>query len=152
MAKAHFVNKARKDNPAVQKGESYWWWKFRFGSKRYSATKPTRGQLTQSYFYQTLYGIQDDITAMDDPTQLEDIMAAIEELRDECECSFDNMPGQLQDTSDSGIMLEQRIYELGNWHSELDGIDTDPGDLDGADLEEWLEEVLNEIQACEINV
>jgi len=30
MARAHFVKKARKDNPVALKGESYWWWELRF--------------------------------------------------------------------------------------------------------------------------
>jgi len=50
MARANFVKKARKDNSVVKKGESYYWWKFAYGSKQYSKEAPSRSQLTQSGF------------------------------------------------------------------------------------------------------
>lgn len=61
MARAHFVKKARKDNPAVKAGESYYWWKFRRGPKRYSKERPRPSQLTQSEFYGQVYGLQEDM-------------------------------------------------------------------------------------------
>ena len=38
MPRVHHVKSARKDNPVAKKGESYYWWKFRYGGKRYSKT------------------------------------------------------------------------------------------------------------------
>lgn len=65
MTKAHFVKKAAKDNPAVKKGEPYWWWKFmvggRGGPKHYSATRPRPSQLTQSEFLSAIYSQQEDL-------------------------------------------------------------------------------------------
>jgi hypothetical protein len=53
MARAHFVKKARKAIPGtdIKKGDSYYWWKFRFGGKRTSKTAPKASQLTQSEFW-----------------------------------------------------------------------------------------------------
>lgn len=48
MPRVHFVKKARKDNPAVKAGESYYWWKFRYGGKQFSKKRPRPSQLTQS--------------------------------------------------------------------------------------------------------
>ena len=152
MAQAHFVKKARKDNPAVKAGESYWWWQFAYGKKVYSKTKPTRSQLTGSFFLSELYAIQDEIVVMTDPTDLPDLMERIETLRYECEGSLENMPEHLQETSDSGILLQERIDALEAWYDELDGIDTeyDPdGDIDQV---EWLDDTLSEIQNCEVMV
>ncbi len=150
MARAHFVKKARKDNPAVKAGESYWWWQFAYRDRQYSKTQPKQSQLTQSSFLSELYSIQGDIELIVNPENLPEIMDRIDELRDECENSLENMPEQLQETSDSGIMLDERITALGDWHTELDGIDIDPGDLKDEDLTEWLEETLDEIKGCSV--
>lgn len=48
MPKVHFVKRARKDNPAVKAGESYYWWKNRHGPKRYSVEYPRPSQLVSS--------------------------------------------------------------------------------------------------------
>ena len=42
MPRVNFVKKARKDNPVVSKGESYYWWKYYFVPKMYSKSKPPR--------------------------------------------------------------------------------------------------------------
>ncbi len=133
MARAHFVKSARKSYKAhgIKKGESYWWWKFNRQPKQYSKTEPTRSQLTQSGFLQTLYGIEDDIAAFDvdskerfdDEKQM--ILSSIEELKDECQSSLDAMPEHLQDTSDSGILLSERISGLEDWYNEIDQIECD---------------------------
>lgn len=140
MARAHFVKKARKDNPAVLKGESYYWWKFRYGPKHYSKTRPTASQLTNSPFLSTLYALQDAIAVLEDPEELESILDEISELRDECEGSLDNMPDHLRDTSDSGVILQERIDALDGWHQELEIID----------IEE--ENALEQIKSCECNL
>lgn len=66
MARATFVKKARKDIPGtdIKAGESYYWWKFRFGGKHYSKTPPRRSQLTQSDFLGQLYAIEDEIQGL----------------------------------------------------------------------------------------
>ena len=54
MARVIHVQKARKDNPAVKKGQPYYHWSFRFGGKHYSATYPRPSQLTQSKMSEVL--------------------------------------------------------------------------------------------------
>ncbi len=51
MPRVTHVKKARKDNPVCKAGESYYWWKFRYGGKRYSLTRPRPSQLTQSAYF-----------------------------------------------------------------------------------------------------
>lgn len=148
MARAHFVKAARQDNPVVKKGESYWWWKFAYGAKQYSKDKPSRSQLTRSYFLGELYNIQDSIEAMTEP-ETEDIVVAINELREQCEDSLENMPEHLRETSQSGETLQERIDALEAWVNELEAIDVDPEELEGAEYEEWKAEVLEEIKACD---
>lgn len=48
MPRVHFVAKARKENSAAKVGEPYYWWKFRYGGRRVSKTRPRASQLTQS--------------------------------------------------------------------------------------------------------
>lgn len=131
MAQAHFVKKARKDNSAVKKGESYYWWAHmvggRGGPKHYSAEKPTRSQLTQSAFKSTLYAIQDGANAQTpDCEELEDARDGLKDeldgLKDETEGSLENMPDGLKE-GDSGQTLQTRIDSLESAIDELDGVD-----------------------------
>jgi gas vesicle protein len=132
MARVHTVNKARKDvkGTDIKKGDSYYWWKFRFGGKQCSKTYPKRWQLTQSDFLSELYQIEDEISeytceSVDELKEfLEEKIQRIEEMRDECQEKIDNMPEQLQ-TSGSGETLQERIDNLESWIDELNAIDID---------------------------
>lgn len=61
MPRVHHVKKARKDNPVAKKGESYYWWKNRYGPKRYSKTYPRQSQLTSSDKLARIYEAVEDI-------------------------------------------------------------------------------------------
>lgn len=136
MARATFVKQAQRDYTAdetgipggIKKGQSYYWWKFRYGGKRFSLTAPRPAQLTQSAFYGTLYDIQDTVAGYEADDSLAsnvpDLISQLEELRDECQSSLDNMPEGLQQGS-TGELLQERIYGLDNAISELEGIDLD---------------------------
>lgn len=130
MPRVHFVKKARKDvpNSDIKAGESYYWWKFRFGGKRVSRTRPKASQLTQSSFLSTLYDIQDLLASppQDDslPDFRDDIVSQLEDLKGECEDSLSNMPDSLQ-YSPTGELLQERIDALESAISELEGIELD---------------------------
>jgi len=157
MATVTFVKKARKDYPeeGIKKGESYYWWKFRFGSKNYSKTQPRPSQLTQSDFLSQIYGIDEriaDMTIEDDfESEIEDIKSELETLQSECEERRDNMPEQLQD-SETGELLQGRYDSVDEMISELDGIDVEvdeesiKSDLEkeGDESEEEFEEKVNQ--------
>lgn len=146
MPRVHFVEKARKDNPVAKKGESYYWWQFRFGGKRYSKTRPKPSQLTQSDFLSQAYEIQERIAEMspldfedigDIECLIEEIVGDIENLGSEQEDKLSNMPDQLQD-SDTGQLLQERIEAMENWASELQEV---VGRIDELTIEEMIEEL-----------
>lgn len=174
MPRVQTVKKARKDYPeyGIKKGETYYWWKFNFGPTMKSKTYPKPSQLTQSPFLQQLYDIQDRVNGLEDPDDLESIISDIESLKEECEENLSNMPEQLQENSDAGQTLQERIDALDEWISELQNIETPTdeelreeavehlqgekynSELDRADAIEELmngrkEEILNEIRSCE---
>ena len=127
MPRVTHVKKARKDNPVCKKGESYYWWKFRYGGKRYSLTRPRASQLTQSAYFSTLYSIQEMVEdwsgeADDMEGFIDEVRDQITELRDETQGSLDNMPESLQ-YSPTGELLQERVDALENAESELDCID-----------------------------
>jgi len=133
MARVTFVKKAQKDvpNTDIKKGDSYYWWKFRFGGKHCSKTQPKRSQLTQSGFLGSLYDLQDRIgeftaTDKDEFDNFKDeILSEIEDLKSQCEDSLSNMPEHLQEGSSSGEMLTERIEALDNWYSEIESVECD---------------------------
>lgn len=71
MPRVTHVKKARKDNPVAKKGESYYWWKFRYGGKHFSLTYPKSSQLTQSPYLSVIYDCQDQWGELTDPTSIE---------------------------------------------------------------------------------
>lgn len=139
MPRLHFVKKARKDNPAVKAGESYYWWKHNFGPKRYSKTKPRRSQLTNSSYLATVYDLQDDLPDEIDNSAVQDLIQQLEELRDETESSLDNMPEHLQDSSSSGQVLQERLNLLEEAIDELNCLDFEDKEPD--ELEEIQQSV-----------
>lgn len=147
MARANLVKAARKDYPeaGIKKGDSYWWWKFNFSRVTHrSKTPPTRAQLTQSAFLSELYYLEDsfEFDTEDLAGSRDDLISQIEELRDQCQDSLDNMPDHLQDTSDSAMLLQERIDALESWISDLENVDVDVDDADDFELDnEDLEEI-----------
>lgn len=135
MPRVNHVKKARKDvkDTDIKAGDSYYWWKFRYGGKRYSKTPPRPSQLTQSEFLSTVYDIQEEIEGLpaDDslPGAVEDIVSRLRDLASECEEKKSNMPDALQD-GDTGQMLQDRA----------DACEAAADELEGIDLEDWTED------------
>ena len=152
MARATFVQKARKDveGTDIKAGDSYYWWKFRFGGKRYSKTAPRRSQLTQSNFLGQLYDLQDRIGDMvcDSVGDFDDfrdgVLADIEDLKSECENNLENMPEQLRESS-SGEILQERIDALESWYSEIENIQVEESE-DEDELEDNVQNAVSELQ------
>lgn len=141
MPRVTHVKRARKDNPVCKKGESYYWWKFRYGGKRYSLTRPRASQLTQSAYFGTIYGMQEGIedyavdSADDFETLKDDITGQVDDLRDETQGSLDNMPESLT-YSPTGELLQERIDALEGIESEIDCIEEFEFDEDEFDEDE----------------
>ncbi len=129
----HFVEKAMKDNDCVKKGESYYWWKFRFGGKHRSKTRPKPSALENSPFTS---GVMAALEQFDDLGTGEDLQSAVESVKDELENiksetedKLQNMPDSLQQ-GPTGEMLQGRIDSLDELISELDSIDFDTSGID----------------------
>ena len=159
MARAKFVKAARKDYPEhdIKKGESYWHWSFYNGRassrKHYSKTKPKPSQLTGSPFLSTLYGCEeavqdlkaDSYDSMEDfESDIEGIKGDLENLRDETQSSFDNMPEGLQQ-GDTGQLLEARVQGLEDLIGEFDGLDFSVDDDKKSTLTEAIDTLLDEV-------
>jgi hypothetical protein len=137
MARIKFVKKARKDHPqaGIKAGESYYTWSLMSGGRGYrkfSKTPPRPSQLTSSNFMQQYLGIgeilEDALQIATDPADLEsardEAVGEIESLKDETQGSKDNLPENLQESA-TGQLLQERVDNLENWGSELEGIDLD---------------------------
>lgn len=132
MARVTFVKKAQKDIPDtdIKAGDSYYWWKFRFGGKHTSKTPPKRSQLTQSNFLSQLYELEDRLSeftcsSKDDFDSFKgEMVADIESVRDECQDSLDNMPDQLQ-SAPTGELLQERIDGMDSWIADIENVECD---------------------------
>jgi len=165
MPRVTHIKKARKDYPSfgIQKGDSYYMWSFNFGPTYKSKTYPKRSQLTRSDFLSQLYDLEDGISSRfsgfqdDGETPNSDLSSSIQDgidslvsdiqnLLDETQERLDSMPEQLQETSDAGATLQERIEGLEGWISELESVDTDI-DEELADDEKTarVDEIVDEI-------
>ena len=148
MARAHFVKKARKDNPAVKAGEPYWWWQFRFGPKQYSAKQPRPSQLTQSNYLSQVRGLIEQVEDFEteDPQDMEtlrdEIVSQLSDIKDECQDSLDNMPESLQ-YAPTGELLQERIDTCESSQGDLEGMDFDFEPEEGLDEEERHDELVS---------
>jgi hypothetical protein len=113
MPRVTHVKKAAKDNNCVKAGESYYWWKFRYGGKHRSKTYPRPSQLTQSNYLGQLYGFQERVEDFE-VTDRDDVVADLEEIKDDIQNlgeeqneKRDNMPESLYDSS-TGELLGER--------------------------------------------
>lgn len=136
-ARAHFVKRARKSYPdhGIKKGESYYWWKFRYGGKRFSKTPPKPSQLINSPFLSEVASIEeelgelnpDDMNADDVRDAIENAKGWLEDLQSETEDKLNNMPESLQQ-GPTGELLQGRVDSLGDMISELEGVECEEGE------------------------
>ena len=135
MPRVHKI-KARKDYPneGIKKGDFYSKTKFKTGPasgfvKRFK-TEPTPSQLTQSPFKSAFLGAEEEWNRSDkDEEALRAAAEAIQELADECQNNFDNMPEALQ-MGDTGQMVETRANECERIASALEDLAGELEDLD----------------------
>lgn len=160
MPRVITIKSARKDYPddGIQKGDTYYKWKFNFGPLYRSKTYPKPSQLTRSEYLGTLYSIQERIPEFSEMTEASDVESLAEELKDELQClcdetqeKHDNMPEQLQD-SDSGMLLQERVDNLENVINEFDSLDFDvDDDLKGEDKQDRISEIVSDIEGIDID-
>lgn len=150
MARLHYVKKARRTyyGTGIKKGSGYYWWKFNYGAKQRSKTKPKPQQLTRDDYAILLLDvddIKDDLSVgmggQDVSANLDSIKEMLDEAKDRYQESFDNMPDQLQETSMAGEILTERIEALESYMEDFEGIEVND-DMN----EEELQGVIGEIQ------
>lgn len=147
---------ARKDYPdqGISKGDRYYKWCLRPGGRGRgtiyrSLTPPKPWQLTSSPFLQEQYQIEDEIQNLTEEDLTEDRIQEIAErvraLGEQAQESLDNMPEGLQESSEAGQMLQERIDNCESWADELEALELpmieelqDPDDLE--EPEEPIEE------------
>lgn len=142
MPRVNFVKAARKDNSLVKKGESYYWWKFRYGGKHMSLKPPRPSQLTQSSFLSTVYAALESLEDLTADMDADDLKSAVEEAAgeirsagEEALSNRDNMPEALQD-GETGNMLQERADAAEQLADELEAVDLDVEDFDEPEREE----------------
>jgi len=149
MARAKFVKKARRAVPeaGIEIGDSYYWWKFRFGGKHFSKTPPKPSQLTQSNYLSQILAIQERDFDRDDPESfVEDVKGELESLKDEIEGNLQNMPEGLQQ-GDTGQLLQERIDSLDQVITDLESIDMQfEDDISDEEKEDKINDIESEYE------
>lgn len=155
MTRLHFVKKSRKAYKAsgINKGESYYWWKFNFSSVRRSKSKPRRSQLTRSEYYAKVYSaeesLQDAVAQAENemhdddgdnesffdegPKQtvmdaIEEIISSLEELKSDMEEKESNLESNFP-SSNALVTIQERLPELDDLLENLGNV---KDEIDGA--------------------
>jgi len=142
MTRVHHVKKARKDNPAVKKGEAYFWWKFAYAPKRYSKTRPRASQLTLSEKMARYYEAQETIEDLDTQGEIDTVIEAlqgvgeeVQEIANEYQESADNIrdaftESPTADECDEKVFAcEETVACIEDAVSTLQDLDLEPDDI-----------------------
>ena len=135
MPRVHFVRKAAKAHAGgIEKGDSYYWWKFRYGGIRKSKTRPKRSQLTQSRageVYASLEGIEmalGELGGTGLPEVIELCNAAAElarEIGEEMQSNADEYFGGGGPQADLATAYEEWADNIESMVADLEGHDRD---------------------------
>ena len=137
-ATVHYVAKSRKMHigndglVAVLIGQSYYWWKWAFGQRQISLTKPTPRQLDK--YPDTVSKIWDDFKTqaeeftsadfIEDKDDLDTLISEIQSFKEEREEAISNMEEYFQESEQLESMKEL-LEEIEETLSELENIEVD---------------------------
>lgn len=143
MARVNHVKKARKDNPAVKKGEEYWWVQLKTGPtssvKRYFSRPPKPSQTTTSEYYAQCYEIQEEAEAIciTDEAAAEDAVSTLHELSERLQeilGELEEKIGSMEDAFPGGCptleLLQERQSAI---ESLIDEVDSAASDMEALD-------------------
>lgn len=128
MAQVHFVKSAMKDYPeaGIQKGESYYWWRFFRQRKQMSKTRPKPSQTTPNETEREVLALVESLEEYADVAWSEDdryeLVSQLESIRDAEQDKFDNLPENFQ-YGQVGSEIEERISTIDQWIDDLGSID-----------------------------
>ena len=141
MPRVTHVKSARKDYPdaGIAKGDSYYWWKFRYGGKRMSKTRPRASQLTQSEHYQLVYSTEEQIADTEHEkdsmvSALDDAYSEIENWKDELEDRLSNVENAFPNGSPVIDTLQTRVDAMETLMEEIEQAKDEVEQLDLDDL------------------
>jgi hypothetical protein len=156
MVQVTYVKAARKDNPAVKKGQPYYHWAFYRGPTHYSATYPRQSQLTENEHLSAAHlaaeTLQDNTPATRVCANKEELEAFLDDLKSlledadasvqECSQGFQEKADNIREhfsESATADTAEEQAGEMDTWSSEIqdaittiEGIDLDTDDFDSA--------------------
>lgn len=140
MGRVYHVKKAKKDNTVVSKGEPYYYMIFRMGAtptRKFGFAKkvlfknyPKPSQMTMNAYKAAIRSISEEFSSESfyrDSYEdtVSDIVSRLEEVRDNAQESYDNMPDHLAETSSSGELLRERVELAEQNIQDIEGIDMD---------------------------
>jgi hypothetical protein len=153
MARIYHVKKARKTKKkyGIKAGKPYWYSKVRRNGRfctLYFTSPPKPSQIMSPGFWRTITEIKEglpieiqegDFEALN--MAIQEVTSALEELRDETQSSWDNLPESFQSSS-QGDLLQERINAV---EAVLEKIPSEVDD-DSEDLDSELNELVQALE------
>ena len=156
MGRVYHVKKAKKDNTVVSKGEPYYYMIFRMGAtptRKFGFARkvlfknyPKPSQMTMNAYKAAIRSISEEFSSENfyrDSYEdtVSDIVSRLEEVRDNAQESYDNMPDHLAESSSSGELLRERMETA---EANIDTIES--LDLEEMNPSERFDEVMDAIE------
>lgn len=147
MARVNTVQKSRKEKicgrcgKTIPVGSKYFYIDFYSGrtAVRCTSCEFKQSETTENPYYQQLWSIQEDYSErIDNADELsiadvkEELVSDLENLRDEVQERYDNIPEQLQ-YGEAGQLLQDRIDSLDSAISDIESVEV-------SDIDEWKDE------------
>lgn len=143
-----YTQRAGKDYPqqGIAKGDTYYAWAFyRQRTPNRSKTYPTRTQLTQNDFLQTVYSAFDvDLPQIQDADALREIASAIREAGEEAQSAFDELPEGFQQ-GDNGQTMERRAEAASDCADQIESA-ADGLEEELARIDAWADYIRRETE------
>ena len=158
-----------EDEIFCPKGETYYWYKKRYGGRIEKREYPKPSELTSSEFLTSVYEIGETIpdfgSFQEIESWIEETKETLETVLEETDEKLNNLPEQLQ-YAPVGELLQNRVDSVQEWIDGLDTIELEPeqseqdwkeeyredyndenGEIDEEDLQElWEEYLLSEVE------
>lgn len=170
MPKVKLVTKSKAGKPyscdkcrkAIEPGQQYYSWSFRFGGtqrQHQDCGVPRASQLTQSKMsgvYSAIETAEDGLAGAssteDFTSLLSDCASEVDSVKEEYQDALDNMPESLQSSS-VGEEIQEKIEALETFSDELSNTDFEERE-GGETKEDWLEKLRTEAEQVlsELNI
>jgi len=139
MPRVNRVNAARKARPdsGIAVGDSYYWWKFRYGGKHYSRTYPQRSDLTQSKIGEVYAALEGLEPLIDNWDNLDNLKEQISEAADMIRQVAEEYTEADEAMGGHGGIQQERADAVEQFADEVESVADNLEEYEEGNVDDW---------------